>query len=100
MVAHVKLPPHAEQRMYDKLELDFTLSCPGENVYLRAGSDNRMKLKDTFMVFACSLKQAAGCPWSMAFHLAEMKVWPCRHTGCRLPDLGSCGAAVCVLRGC
>jgi hypothetical protein len=37
VVAHVKLPSHAEQRMYDKLELDFTLSCPGENVFLQAG---------------------------------------------------------------
>ena len=37
VVAHVKLPSHAEQRMYDKLELDFTLSCPGEYVFLQAG---------------------------------------------------------------
>lgn len=30
VVAHVKLPPPSEQAQYDKLELDFTLSCPGK----------------------------------------------------------------------
>ena len=30
VVARVKLPSHAEQQEYDKLELDFTLSCPGD----------------------------------------------------------------------
>ena len=29
VVAHVKLPPHQELDQYDKLELDFTLGCPG-----------------------------------------------------------------------
>ena len=30
VVAHVKLPPRHELDAYDKLELDFTLGCPGE----------------------------------------------------------------------
>ena len=31
VVAHVKLPTAAEQAEYDTLELDFTLSCPGQS---------------------------------------------------------------------
>ncbi len=30
VVAHVKLPTADEQADYDTLELDFTLSCPGQ----------------------------------------------------------------------
>ena len=29
VVAHVRLPPRKELDQYDKLELDFTLGCPG-----------------------------------------------------------------------
>lgn len=32
VVAHVKLPPQHELDAYDKLELDFTLGCPGEHI--------------------------------------------------------------------
>ena len=37
VVAHVTLPPQHELDKYDKLELDFTLGCPG--VHLSITSD-------------------------------------------------------------
>ena len=43
VVAHVTLPPLSELSAYDKLELDFTLGCPGGHLPLFTSATPQMR---------------------------------------------------------